>query len=84
MVKFQPGIDDFRAVCDSICVDRTARSIYYNYRSIGALPTSYQRVVVYIRTAFTGKIRIPELCTLRGENRDSTIIRYNQKRPIGI
>ncbi len=74
----------FAQSADSICVDRNGGGQYTTItEALAALPDfAYQRVVVYIRNGVYGeKIRITQnYVTLRGENRDSTIIRYNQKR----
>ena len=65
-------------------VDQNGRGDYATVRSaIDALPMfPYQRIVILVRNGiYEEKIRIDQdYVTIRGENRDSTIIRYNQLR----
>ena len=67
-----------------IIVDPNGNGDYQNISAaISALPMfAYQRVVILIRDGvYEEKIRIDQnYVTLRGENRDSTIIRFNQLR----
>ncbi|MDD5766390.1 MAG: pectinesterase family protein [Candidatus Marinimicrobia bacterium] len=69
---------------DSIIVDQKGNGQYCTITdAIAALPDfAYQRVVIFIRNGvYEEKIRLTQnYVTLRGENRDSTIIRYYQKR----
>jgi len=67
-----------------IIVDKNGKGQFISVtEALAALPDmAYQRVVIYIRNGvYEEKICITQnYVTLRGENRDSTIIRFNQKR----
>jgi len=84
LVCFYQAVMAFGQAPDSLIVDQSGQGQYKTVsEALAALPDfAYQRVVIFIRNGiYEEKIRITQnYVTLRGESRDSMIIRYYQKR----
>jgi len=85
LICLNQAVTTFGQAPDSIIVDHSGRGQFITITdALAALPDfAYQRVVIFIRNGvYEEKIRLTQnYVTLRGEGRDSTIIRYYQKRP---
>lgn len=85
LLSLNQSVMTFAQAPDSVIVDQSGHGQFKTITdALAALPDfAYQRVVIFIRNGiYEEKIRLTQnYVTLRGESRDSTIIRYYQKRP---